>query len=103
MAGKAKELVFGGEFVNAQEAFRIGLANRVVPTERLLDEALALAGKIAKRSPLALRLSRIAIDQGISASIEQILELEASHLLMCVENRDQKQFVDNKLRKMKKT
>jgi len=100
--GKAKELIFGGEFVNADEAFRIGLANRVVPTEKLLDEALALAGKIAKRSPLALRLSRIAIDQGIGASIEQILELEASHLLMCVENRDQKQFVDNKLRKMKK-
>jgi enoyl-CoA hydratase len=100
--GKAKELIFTGEFVGADEAFRIGLANRVVPTERLLDEAFALAKKIAQKSPLALKLSRIAVDQGLGAGIEEILELEASHLLICVGNRGQKQFVDNKLKKMKK-
>jgi enoyl-CoA hydratase len=100
--GKAKELIFTGEFVGADEAFRIGLANRVVPTERLLDEAFALAKKIAQKSPLALKLSRIAVDQGLGAGIEEILELEASHLLICVGNRGQKQFVDNKLKKMRK-
>ena len=100
--GKAKELIFTGEFVDAQEALRIGLANRVVSSEKLLEEALAVANKIAKRSPLALRLSRIAVDQGLGASIEAILELEASHLLICAGNKGQKQFVDNKLRRMKK-
>jgi enoyl-CoA hydratase len=100
--GKAKELIFTGEFVDADEALRIGLANRVVSSEKLLEEALAMANKIAKRSPLALRLSRIAVDQGLGASIEGILELEASHLLICVSNRNQRQFLDNKLKKMKK-
>jgi enoyl-CoA hydratase len=100
--GKAKELIFTGEFVGAEEALRMGLANRVVSGEKVLEEALAMAQRIAQRSPLALRLSRIAVDQGLGASIEEILELEASHLLICVSNRNQKQFLDNKLKKMKK-
>jgi enoyl-CoA hydratase/carnithine racemase len=56
---------------------------------------------INERSPLALKLSRIAIDQGISASFEQILELEASHLLTCINSNDQQALVDRKLKKMK--
>ncbi|MBW2514110.1 MAG: enoyl-CoA hydratase/isomerase family protein, partial [Deltaproteobacteria bacterium] len=72
--GKAKELIFTGEFIDAMEACNIGLANKVVPDEDLMDEALSMAQKIAQRSPMALRLSRIAIDQGMSASFEEILE-----------------------------
>jgi enoyl-CoA hydratase/carnithine racemase len=62
-----------------------------------------IAGKIAEKSPLALRLSRIAVDQGLGASIEQILELEASHLLICVENHTQKQFANRKLARIRKS
>ena len=99
--GKAKELVFTGELVDAPEALRIGLANKVVPVENLLDQALTTAKKIGSRSPLALKLSRIAIDQGLHSSFEQVLEMEANHLLICASVQNQKEFVERKLRKMK--
>jgi enoyl-CoA hydratase len=101
--GKAKELVFTGEFVDAQEALRIGLANKVVPTERLIDEALGMADKFGEKSPLAMKLSRIAIEQGLHSSFEQILEIEANHLLICISAQNQKEFVEKKLQKMKKS
>ena len=100
--GKAKELVFTGDFIDAHEALGIGLANKVVADDDLLDEALAMAGKIGKKSPLALKLSRIAIDQGLHSSFEQTLELEAGHLLTCVGAQNQEKFVERKLEKMKK-
>jgi len=101
--GKAKELVFTREFVDAHEALRIGLANKVVPTERLIDEALGMANKIGEKSPLALKLSRIAIEQGLHSSFEQILEIEANHLLICISAQNQKEFMEKKLQKMKKS
>ena len=100
--GKAKELVFTGEFIDAHEAHRIGLANKVVPAERLLEESLELARKIGERSPLALKLSRIAIDHGLHSSFEEILEIEGNHLLICVGAQNQKQYVEKKLRQMRK-
>jgi enoyl-CoA hydratase len=99
--GKAKELVFTGDYINAQEAMRIGLANSLASAERLLDEALSMAHRIAEKSSLSLKLSRIAIDQGLHASFEQTLELEASHLLTCVGAQNQKKFVEQKLAKMR--
>ena len=66
-----------------------------------MDEALVMARKIGEKSPLALKLSRIAIDQGMHSSFEQTLELEAGHLLTCVGAQNQEQFVAAKLRKMK--
>ena len=99
--GKAKELVFTGDMINAPEALRIGLVNKVVSAEKLLDETLAMARRIAKKFPLALKLSRIAIDQGLHSSFEQTLELEASHLLTCAGAQNQKKFVERKLKKMK--
>jgi len=101
--GKAKELVFTGEFVDAHEALHIGLANKVVPAETLIDEALGMANKIGEKSPLALKLSRIAIEQGLHSSFEQILEIEANHLLICISAQNQKEFVEKKLQKMKKS
>jgi enoyl-CoA hydratase len=100
--GKAKEMVLTGEFIDAQEALRIGLVNAVVDGDQLMDTALDMCRKINERSPLAQKLSRIAIDQGLDASFEQILELEASHILACVASSEQKTFVDKKLNKMQK-
>lgn len=100
--GKAKELVFTGEFIDALTAQGIGLVNKVVSAERLMEEAMAMAGKIAERSPLALKLSRIAIDQGLDATFEQILELEAGHLMICVQSNNQEEYVRRKLKEMDK-
>lgn len=99
--GKAKELVFTGDLVNAHEAITIGLANKVVAAESLLDESMTMARRIGEKSPLALKLSRIAIDQGLHSSFEQILEMEAGHLLTCAGAQNQQEFVDRKLQKMK--
>lgn len=100
--GKAKELIFTGDFIDASEALRIGLVNQVVPENQLMDAALAMCRKINQRSPLALRLSRTAIDQGLHAGFEEILELEASHLLVCVQAQNQQEYLEQKLRQMKK-
>ena len=83
--GKAKELVFTGEFIDAEEAARIGLVNRVVPGDSLVDEAMEMAGRIAERSPLALRLSRTAIEQGMHSTFEQTLDLEARQIMECIQ------------------
>jgi enoyl-CoA hydratase len=99
--GKAKELVFTGDMVDAREALRIGLANKVVSDDDLLKEAMAMAQRIGEKSPLALRLSRIAIDQGLHSSFEQTLELEAGHLLICAGAQNPVIFVDKKLKQMK--
>lgn len=100
--GKAKEMILIGEFIDAREAARIGLVNHVVPADELLEKALTLARKIGERSPLAVRLSRIAIDQGLDASLEQTLEIEASHLLVCVGAQNQDEYVKKRLAEMKK-
>ena len=99
--GKAKELIFTGRFVDAQEAFAIGLVNKVVSSKSLMDQAMEMCRAINERSSLALKLSRIALDQAMSAGFEQILELEASHLLTCISSNEQQTFVDSKLKNMK--
>ena len=68
----------------------------------LMTEALKMARQIGQRSPLALRLSRTAIDQGLDAGFDQILEIEANHLLICVGAQNQKQFVEKRLAQMKR-
>jgi len=99
--GKAKELILTGRFVAAHEALDIGLVNKVVASEALLDQAMEMCRSINNRSPLALKLSRIAIDQGLHASFEQILELEASHLLTCINSNEQQNLVAKKLNNMR--
>jgi len=100
--GKAKELVFTGEIIDAQQALQIGLVNRVVPENQLLEAALDVCERIGRNSPLSLKLSRMALDEGLHLSFEEILALEAEHLLACVKAGNQEKFVAHKLTKMKK-
>ena len=95
--GKAKEMIFTGDIIDAKEALRLGLINQIVPAESLLDAAMAMCHKINDKSALALKLSRIAIDQGLHSSFEQILEMEASHLLTCINSKQQADYVARKL------
>jgi enoyl-CoA hydratase/carnithine racemase len=74
---RAAELAYTGGFVEAEEAERIGLLNRIVPADRLLDEALALAGQIAANSPGGVQLSKRALQANMeAASFAAALELE---------------------------
>ncbi|MFH1153754.1 MAG: enoyl-CoA hydratase/isomerase family protein [Pseudomonadota bacterium] len=96
--GKAKEMVLTGDFIDAAEALRIGLVNKVVALENLMAESMSVAEKIASRSPLATSLSRTALDQGMEASFDQIMELEKSHLLICAQSGTE--FVEKRLKEM---
>lgn len=74
---KAAEMSFTGESVSASEALACGLVSRVVPGERLMDEARALAGKIAANPGGALRLSKRLLREGQHMRLESLLEMSA--------------------------
>ena len=77
---KAKELVLMGEIISAAEAAEIGLVNRVAPAGRALDEAMAMAGTIATRGPIAVREAKRALDLAGDMTLDEGLahELDAS-------------------------
>lgn len=75
--GKAKELIFTGKAISAEEAKNIGLVNQVYPQEKLLEEAFSLGESIAKKSPLILRIAKKVIDEGIEINLSAALELES--------------------------
>lgn len=87
--GKAKELIYTGDIINAEEALRIGLVNKVVPLESLMDEAKALANKIAKNAPIAVKLCKDAIDRGMQVSIDEAIVIEAEDFGKCFATEDQ--------------
>ena len=60
---KAKEYLFTGDWIDAIEAERIGLINRVVPADKLEEETMALAQRIALQDPFALRLAKFSVNQ----------------------------------------
>lgn len=75
-AGKSFELMYTGDIIDAREAERIGLVNRVVPHDRLMDEAAALAKRLAKGPPLALAQIKRAVHSGLMNNLEQQLYFE---------------------------
>ena len=77
-ASRAKDLVLTGRQVDAEEAFRIGLADRVAPAAETLGVALELAGTLAKGAPIAQATAKLAIDRGLDRPLAAGLDEEAS-------------------------
>lgn len=75
--GKAKELIFSGEIIDGTEAYRIGLVDKLTAAGQALEEAIKLAQIILSRSPIAIKLSKEAIDRGWNLPLDQGQELEA--------------------------
>lgn len=75
--GVAKEMIFSGEMIDAQEALRVGLVNRVVPNDQLIDAAKEMAAKMCDKSASAIKLSKEAIDNGSEMDFERAARYEA--------------------------
>ncbi len=88
-AAKAKEMVFIGEPLDAKEAYRVGLVNKVVPVENLLEEARKWAAVLLERPPLTVKMAKAAINRGLEMSLDNALEYEAqcATLLFSTEDR----------------
>ena len=76
---KACEVIFTGRLYSGEEAFALGLVNRVVPQEKLLDEAMALAREIAANAPVAVRLAKRALYRGEADLLDAAIEVESEH------------------------
>lgn len=88
--GRAKELIFTGRVIEADEALQIGLVNRVVDDAHVLESALELAGQIAKQSALAVRLSKAAFHTSVRQGAEVGLLFDAVAQAVCFESDDKR-------------
>ena len=86
---KAMDMNLTGRFMDAAEAERSGLVSRVVPTDRLLDEARAAAGKIANKSTIAARVAKEAVNRAFETTLREglLFERRAFHSLFATEDQ----------------
>jgi len=89
--GKAKEMIFTGEMMDAEEAYRIGLVNKVVPEDKLMEEAIKMANTIANNGQIAVRNAKTAINMGREADLETGQSIENSLFGVCFSTEDQKE------------
>ncbi|MBP7249132.1 MAG: enoyl-CoA hydratase/isomerase family protein, partial [Negativicutes bacterium] len=75
--GRAKELLYTGNMISADEAYRIGLVNKVIPQNNLLEEVTALATKIAAIAPNAVQLTKSAVNRGMDMDLRSGIAYEA--------------------------
>ncbi len=88
--GRAKELIYSARNIDAEEAYRIGLVNKVVPQEKLMEEAKKLANQIAGRAPIAVKLSKKAINMGTQVDMDTAINIEGEIFGSCFATEDQK-------------
>jgi len=86
--GKAKELIFTGRRVDAQEALEIGLANKICPPDKLLEEALAMAAMICETGPIAIQQAKYAINYGLEADLHTGLAIESNAYWVTIPTED---------------
>ena len=99
--GRAMEMILTGDFIDAQEAYRIGLVNKVVPRDELMEKTMELAKKIAKRPPLAVQYAKEAVNRSQEGGTFSGYALESYlHALTCT-TEDKKEGVQAFLEKRK--
>jgi enoyl-CoA hydratase/carnithine racemase len=89
--GRALQLILSGEMISAQEAFRIGLVNEVVPAADLITRAEGILNKIASNAPIAVKFALEAANKGLETSQDDGLVLEASYFGLCAATEDKKE------------
>jgi len=89
--GLAAELLYRGHIIDAQEACRIGLVNRVVAADQLMAECEKVAAEIASRGPLAVRLCKVALNGGLEMDLDHACHFEADQFAHCFASPEQKE------------
>lgn len=101
--GMAKEMIYTARTIKADEALRIGLVNKVVAPEELMNEAKAMANAITKNAPIAVKLSKAAINRGMQMDIDTAIAFEPEVFGECFATEDQKEgmtaFVEKRAEK----
>ncbi len=104
--GRAKELIYTAKAITAEEAYRIGLVNKVVEPEQLMDSAISMAKTIAKNAPIAIKLSKEAINKGMQTDIDSGIAIENNLFALCFSTQDQKEgmsaFIEKRAAEWKK-
>ena len=86
----AKQMIFSAQNIKSDVALTIGLVNKVVPQEELMNEAMALANTIANNAPIAVRASKAAINEGIEMDLGDAVLMEPEKFSSCFESEDQR-------------
>jgi enoyl-CoA hydratase/carnithine racemase len=97
--GKALEMILTGDMITAQEAYRIGLVNKVVPAGAILKEARGLARKIVSKSKLPVAATLRAVTKGLEATVEEGLEVEKEQFVGLADSEDVREGVSAFLEK----
>lgn len=99
--GKAKELIFSGNIIDAHTAEKIGLVEKVVPVENFLEEVEKLAKKIAGNGPFAVRMAKSVINRGLDSNFRTGSSYESEAFGKCFSNSQQKEGMSAFLEKRK--
>lgn len=99
--GRAKELIFTANNIKADEAYRIGLVNKVVPHDELMDESMKMANKILKNGSFAVSLAKEAINVGTEMDLRGGVELESNLFGLCFSSPDRKEGMNAFLERRK--
>lgn len=99
--GRAKEMIFTCDNIDANEAYRIGLVNKVVPTEELMETAKSMAKKIASKGSYANAVAKAAINNGYDMDIHNAVEMEANLFGVVNDTHDKKEGMGAFLEKRK--
>lgn len=90
---RAKEMMFMGDRITANEAQRLGIVNRVVPAEELLPATIEIADKLTKKSPISMGMTKKIMNQHLNRELKILLEMEAQGQAICFQTEDFKEGV----------
>ena len=99
--GYAKEMIYTGKVIRADEALRIGLVNAIYEPEELMPKALEMAAMMLKNAPVAIRLAKQSINEGYDLDADGAIALENKLFGQCFATKDQKEGMDAFLNKRK--
>ena len=88
---RAKEIIYTGDVIDARSALQMGLINKIVPPEKLMEEAKALARKLLSKSSLALSYAKKAFNTGADMGLTAALDLDETYFARCFATEDQKE------------